>query len=222
MTEMAKANIETENHTTIKCLFNPAELSIAKSAQWSPTKAPGKNAPKLKFTQGQPGTMSLNLTFDTTDTGASVTEYTDALLGLVSVDKRLKDTDKRNNSARPPWVIFHWGDFHSFKAIVENLQIRFTYFASDGTPLRAQCSLSLKQYEDTGAWGKQNPTSGTPNPHTVHVVSPGETLDRIAALHYGDPARWRLLAAANEVLDPLELEPGTPLVVPEMETVSRG
>src|SRR6266540_6707671 len=217
MADPAKANIETESKKTIECLFNPAELSITKAAQWSPTKGPGKNAPKLKFTSGQPGAMTLNLTFDTTHNGESVTLHTNKLLSLVSVDKSLKDTNKKNNSGRPPWVIFHWGNFHSFKSIVDNVKVKFTYFESDGTPLRAQCTVSLKQYEEADAWGAQNPTSGTPNPHTVHVVSPGETLDRIAATHYGDSNRWRLLAQANDILDPLLLQPGTALTIPEAE-----
>jgi len=217
-----KAYLQTEQGDRIDCLFNPSELTITKSAQWSPTKGPGTNTPRLLFQQGQSGTLVMNLTLDTTDSGDPVTQYTSALLDLMRVDPDLTDSDTNNNSARPPWCEFHWGDFHSFKAVVESLQIRFTYFAGDGTPLRAQAAVTLKQYEDEEAWGAQNPTSGTPHPHAVHSVVPGETLDRIAAQHYGDPNRWRVLAGANGILDPLELRPGTALVVPDLRGVPRG
>ncbi|MDQ1739694.1 MAG: hypothetical protein QOE53_1346, partial [Pseudonocardiales bacterium] len=67
------------------------------------------------------------------------------------------------------------------------------------------------------AFGPQNPTSGTPRPHRVHRVQPGETLDRIAARYYGDSTRWRSLAAANNVEDPLAMRPGALLSVPRIE-----
>jgi len=65
------------------------------------------------------------------------------------------------------------------------------------------------------AFGPQNPTSGTPRPHRVHRVQPGETLDRIAAAHLGDATSWRVIAQANGIEDPLAVKPGTLLAIPE-------
>jgi len=216
-----KAFIEPERGKNIPCLFNPAELTIAKSNQWSEVAAPGRNTPKLTFSQGQPGTISMELTLDTTGSGKAVTEHTGALLNLMKIDKDLPDSNSKTNSAQPPYCVFQWGDFHSFKAIVQSLSIRFTYFAGNGTPLRAKAQVSFKQFEDEDAYGPQNPTSGTIHPHVVHQVSVGETLDRIAAARYGDPTRWRLLAETNGVVDPFDLAPGTTLMVPDLRAVSR-
>jgi nucleoid-associated protein YgaU len=105
---------------------------------------------------------------------------------------------------------------------VERLQIKFTYFASSGMPLRAKADLALKQYKDEGERPLQNPTSYTPTLHTVHRVVHGETLDRIAATHYADATRWRLIAEANAVVDPLAIAPGTLLVIPEVPVRHRG
>jgi nucleoid-associated protein YgaU len=217
-----KAFIEPEHGDNIACLFNPAELTIAKSNQWSEVKAPGRNTPKLTFAQGQPGTISMELTLDTTDSGKPVTEHTGKLLALMKIDKDLPDSNSKTNSARPPYCVFHWGDFHSFKAIIQSLSIRFTYFAGNGTPLRAKAQVSFKQFEDEDAYGPQNPTSGTPHPHLVHQVSVGETLDRIAGARYGDATKWRLLADTNGVVDPFDLAPGTTLMIPDLRAVARG
>jgi hypothetical protein len=222
MDQPAKAYLQTETGRRIDCLFNPAELTISKSNSWTPVKGKGRNTPQLRFQEGQSGSMTMSLTLDTTADGSDVTRHTNALLELMRVDTGLAGSDSQRNRARPPWVQFHWGDLHSFKAIVERLQIKFTYFASTGVPLRAKADLTLKQYEDEQAWGAQNPTSGTPLPHRLHHVRPGETLDRIASSHYGDPARWRLLAEANGVIDPLALRPGDTLVIPEPKGVRRG
>ncbi len=222
MEQPAKAYLLTEKGQRINCLFNPAELTISKSNSWTPVKGKGKTTPQLRFQEGQSGSMTMSLTLDTTDDGSDVTQHTNDLLNLMRVDTGLAGSDSQRNRARPPWVQFHWGGLHSFKAIVERLQIKFTYFASSGVPLRAKADITLKQYEDERAWGPQNPTSGTQVPHQVHRVQAGETIDRIAAVHYGDPTRWRLVAEANGVIDPLALEPGDILVIPEPRGVRRG
>jgi len=76
----------------------------------------------------------------------------------------------------------------------------------------------LQQYEESQAFGRQNPTSGTPKPHRVHRVLPGETLDRISARYYGDSTKWRMLASANAIADPLALQPGAMLTIPRLDS----
>ncbi len=92
--------------------------------------------------------------------------------------------------------------------------MKLVYFSATGVPLRARVQVTLRQYEQDDAFGPQNPTSGTPWPHTVHRVSPGETLDRIAAQHYADPTAWRVIADANQIHDPLSVRPGILLAIP--------
>jgi hypothetical protein len=217
-----KAYLRSEKGDKIQCLFNPAELTITKANSWNAAESKGRNAPEMRFQGGQPGTLALSLTLDTTATGEDVTTYTSALLDLMKVDPNLAGSDPQRNMARPPWVEFHWGRLHSFKAIVERLQVRFTYFASNGMPLRAKADLSLKQYKDEAELPLQNPTSHTPTLHTMHRVVHGETLDRIAASHYADPFRWRLIAEANAIVDPLAVTPGSLLVIPELPVRHRG
>jgi nucleoid-associated protein YgaU len=222
MTSPVRAYLETESGSQIQCMFNPAELTISKANSWkAPGEAKGKNAPELVFQAGQSATLAISLTFDTTRDGTTVTEYTDQLLGLMKVDSSLQGSDKSRNQARPPWVQFHWGSTHSFKAIVNQLKVRFTYFASSGMPLRAKADLSLTQWNDEAELPLQNPTSSTPTLHSVHQVLPGETLDRIANAHYGDPTRWRIIADANNILDPLDLPKGARLAIPEQGVAHR-
>ncbi|ONI74689.1 peptidoglycan-binding protein [Actinosynnema sp. ALI-1.44] len=216
-----KAYLLTESKEQIGCMFNPAELTISKSNSWQGGEAKGKNAPELRFQSGQSASMSMSLTFDTTRDGESVTKYTDKLLKLMKVNPAVPGADPSRNKARPPWVEFHWGDTKSFKCIVERVQIRFTYFASSGMPLRCKADLTLKQWKDEEQLPLQNPTSSTPTLHTVHQLRPGETLDRVAAAHYGDATRWRQIAEANGILDPLALPKGKQLAIPEQGTRRR-
>ena len=222
MSAPVKAFFTTENKQRIDVHFNPAELSISKGASWNAGQAKGRNAPELRFQGGQSGTFSMSLTLDTTDTGKSVTTVTDQLLALLQVDPDLPGADPGRKSARPPWVRFNWGTLHSFTAVLEQLKIAYTYFAADGTPLRAKAEVSLRQWNDEDNLPLQNPTSGTPFIHTVHHLRAGETLDRVAARHYRDSTRWRIIAEANGITDPSRIPPGSALVVPELPVRHRG
>jgi hypothetical protein len=194
-------------------MFNPEELTFSKSVDWqAKTGTAGHNAPSMEFKEGGSASMSLDLIFDTTDTGSPVTGYTNTLLELMEVNDNLPSSDAPVK--RPPWVKFHWADFHSFKAYVQSASITFTYFSSSGLPLRAKANLSLQQLEDDPTWLAQNPTSGTPDPHRIHVFQVGDSLDQLASRYYNDPTRWRVLAEVNDVDDPLRISPGTRLAVP--------
>jgi hypothetical protein len=170
----------------------------------------------MRFAGGENGTFGLSLVFDTTATGTTVTAYTNKLLKLMEVDTSLPSYDSSRNSGRPPWITFHWGtNIHTFKAIITNLEVSFTYFSNEGLPLRANVEARLEQFEPDENWTRQNPTSGTPVPQRSHQVGPGETLDRIAAKFYGDSTKWRAIATANGIGDPLALTPGSVLAIPD-------
>ncbi len=214
--QLQKAFFMTEKKTRIDCMFNPSKFAYTMSNKWDAEPVPGANAPSLRFAGAQSGKFSLSLVFDTTATGASVTTHTNKLLKLMEVDKTLTDFDPKRNSGRPQWLTFNWGtELHTFKAIISSLSVTFTYFSSDGTPLRANVETSFDQYEADATWSRQNPTSGTPNPQRTHQVLPGETLDRIAASYYGDATRWRQIADANGISDPLAIRPGALIAIPE-------
>ena len=213
-----KAFLEIEGSSAkLPCLFNPNELALTRTNAWSADAMPGKSVSTLRYTGAQSGQLAVRLFFDTTHEGEPVTKYTGKILKLMEVDPNLPGTDDQTNNARPPWVRFHWGDLHSFKAVITALELTFVYFSSKGMPLRARLDMVLTQYDKEMAFGPQNPTSGTPRPHRVHRVQPGETLDRIAGMHYGDPTRWRSIAAANGIEDPLALRPGGLLSIPRLD-----
>jgi nucleoid-associated protein YgaU len=50
----------------------------------------------------------------------------------------------------------------------------------------------------------------------TYTVKRGDTLSSIAAAEYGDPARWRPIATANRITDPLSLRPGLVLALPAL------
>src|SRR5262249_20905882 len=117
-----------------------------------------------------------------------------------------------------------WGGTVTFKAVADSLSVQYTLFRPDGSPIRAQAKLSLIQVEKAQdkSGGKGNNPKG-PNPTTraipglgSHVVRDGDSLASIAYAHYRDPARWRAIAEANGIDDPLRLRRGRTLSIPRI------
>lgn len=216
--QLQKAHLETETNQRIECMFNPTKFQFKMSNRWDSDRLPGRTAPTLRFAGGEGGSFSLSLVFDTTDTGTAVTDYTSKLIKLLEVDTSLPGYDEAKSNGRPPWVRFHWGThLHTFKAVVKSVDVTFTYFSNEGLPLRANVDMALSQFEPEANWGPQNPTSGTPEPERSHQLQVGETLDRIAARYYADATKWRDIAAANGIHDPLDLRPGQVLAIPKLQ-----
>lgn len=214
--QLQKAYLETETGGRIDCMFNPAKLSFSLSNDWSSDKLPGQNTPTLRFGGGQSGKFDLSLMFDTTSDGSAVTTYTNQVLDLMKVDDDLGGSGGGQTNGRPPWVKFHWGThLHSFRAVITSANVTYTYFSNEGMPLRATVDVQLQQFEPEDNWGAQNPTSGTPVPERTHQIQVGDSLDRLAARYYADSTKWRAIADANGIADPLDLKPGRILAIPK-------
>jgi len=52
----------------------------------------------------------------------------------------------------------------------------------------------------------------------VHTVADGDSLPSVAYANYGDATRWRTIAEANGIDDPLRLRRGHQLSIPSLET----
>ncbi len=99
-----------------------------------------------------------------------------------------------------------------FVAYVESVSATYTLFTATGDPLRATCQLSLTEVPLPTKG--QNPTSGTLAAQRVHRVVSGDSLESLAWAEYGDATRWRAIARANGIDDPMRLETGRELLLP--------
>jgi contractile injection system tube protein/LysM domain-containing protein len=210
----------------IVCQFNPTELTMTKGSQMAEIAIPGLFSPLLQFVRGQAETLTADLFFDTTDGGTgdhatAVTTRTDRVYELVRIDPA---------THAPPVCDFSWATSgfpgshldadmagqqrqSSFRCVVESVRQRFTLFNPAGVPLRATLSVTLKEYKTLRGQLSQLGLLSADHTH-AHVVAEGDTLTRIAAAVYDDPRQWRHIADANNIVDPLALEPGSILVVP--------
>jgi nucleoid-associated protein YgaU len=97
------------------------------------------------------------------------------------------------------------------RAVCSSARVTFTAFGASGEPARADIVLMLA--EPTGGGGEASLLAD----RGVHVVMEGENLPAIAHAVYGDATRWRDIADASGIDDPLAVRPGAALTLPSME-----
>ena len=73
----------------VPCHFNPSEIAISKTIEYTPHPQVGRNIPNLEFKQGDSRTVSLTLWFDSTTTLANenVRKTTDKLWKFALVEE---------------------------------------------------------------------------------------------------------------------------------------
>ncbi|MHA7961161.1 CIS tube protein [Streptomyces sp. L500] len=198
----------------VKLQFNPERVRVGKQAVWDRSRAPSNGeAARAQFVGAQPRTMTLDVFLDASGPGPSVQDQVEKLLDCCAPTAR----STASKPASAPWVRLAWGHARTtaFLALVTRVDAEYTRFGHDGTPLRAQCAVSLE--EVGGTVPRQNPTSGGDGPVDTHLVVAGDSLAGLAWQAYGDPGRWREIARANDVDDPARVPVGTVLVLPVLE-----
>jgi nucleoid-associated protein YgaU len=193
--------------------FNPKEVTVTKAAKWERKTSKGaKTAGPPEFSGSEPCKLTLEMFFDATTTqDGAVVQAVEKLFACCVPTEESAGQKKPS----PPLVVLHWGNITSFPAFVTSVSAKYTLFASNGTPIRALCSVAME--EMPGDPLGQNPTSGSLDVRRVHRMVAGDTLASVAWAEYGDPTSWRPLAAYNRIDDPLRVRAGTLLLLPGIE-----
>lgn len=228
--QLAKALIiNTVTGASIPVMYNPEELTLEQGNTFAEVGIPGLNASPVQYVRGKARALSMELFFDTYEEGVDVRQYTDPLVRLL---------DKQSQTQAPPVLVFAMGRFQ-FRCVLVDAGQRFTMFLADGTPVRSKVTVRLQEFVDIELETRRGVFFGSPTVSAavtttldatrralsgaaVHVTVRGDTLSGLAAAYLGDPALWRDIAAANGVIDPLDLQPGRALVIPSTGAGVRG
>lgn len=204
-----KAKIQIEGGDALECAFNPESYTISKTNVWTFKPNQGKDRPDGEFGGGLPMTYKLTLLLDVSLQGsdASIKDQANKLMQAM-----------HGNGSAPKFVTFTWGSVKLPKAAPLSMSIQYTLFHPNGEPMRALVDLELAQAEDLSPPGiAQNPTTRGIAGLRTHTVRDGDSLPSIAHAAYGDPTRWRVIAEANHIDDPLRLRRGAMLSIPRLD-----
>ncbi len=202
---------------SFEVLYNPEEYTVTKSNQFQDVNIIGLQTPIQKFVSGNADTLTMDLRVDTytrpVAESEDVREITGKIAKLLEIDSELH---------APPVCEFSWGGADpvsgasGFKAIIESLTQKFTFFLDDGRPVRASLNVKFKEYKSLH---EQLSIINRQSADRTHrrVFKTGDSLWQYAAEEYGDPERWRNVALANEIENPRIIAPGTELIIPALE-----
>ena len=133
-------------HLEVTAQYNPNVLQVDLSVPWNVNAQANKSPEKgiqLEFTGAQGRSMSLELLFDGFEANESIGDTVEKLTKMASVKQR---ASKDENMRRPYRCVVTWGDtVPSFRCVIESLSTKYTMFSETGVPLRATCTVKLKE-----------------------------------------------------------------------------
>ena len=208
--------------------FNPSSLQFTVANSLDPKKE--KNKAGVQFVSQSTAKLTMDLIFDTTDTGVDVRISTGQIAKLQFPYKK---QGKEDGSGYPPLVEFGWG-LYSFQGIVEQYKETLEFFSSDGVPLRSSINLTLSKnsavFDSTtnpkatvdgsvtpehvdmpgskSATGGPSPSTGGPSPSSVaNAIGDPRAARAIASISGPESLRFGGGSAALVVAGSVSLSP---------------
>ncbi len=193
--------LNTQTGETFAVCYNPEQYQIEQGNVLAEVGVPGLPAPPLQFVRGKGRTLSMELMCDSYEQHIDVRTLTDPIVGLLDIDPTL---------GAPPVLVVTLAGLH-FECVLAECNQRYTMFDRDGTPVRAILSARFREFIRLDFETQAGFFTGI---SSVDSLQNNETLQSLAQRTLGDPQRWREIATANGITDPLSPPAGQPLIIP--------
>jgi contractile injection system tube protein len=183
--------------------FNPATLQLQVSNELKDT----RNNERKQYIAKATAKLTMELMFDTTDTGDDVMQTTKKLQLFVAPPLG----QQNHEQIPPPVVLFEWGRI-KFMGIAESYKETIDFFSANGVPLRASVNLTLSRQDQVfdDAPGAA-PQDAGPMDDDLALDTPASSAADVA--NAGEsPEAARAVAAANGQ-ESLRFGDGSPLTV---------
>lgn len=203
----AKASlVYEEGGEQLPFIFNPKKITVAKQKKTQNSGVVVNNQEEAVRSTGQlTVTISKILLY-----GPETQSDVEKLYGWIA--PKLEQKEGNDTYVYPKKILFKWGDAFNIPVQLEKVSAEYTRFTSTGKPVRADVDITLKEWVEKEK--ATNPTSGGAPGGSTHSVIQGDSLASIATGTYGRPGRWRDVAEANRIDDPLRMRFGRTLYLP--------
>ncbi len=126
--------------------YNPKDLQVDLTVPWQKVNQANKSSAEgihLEFTGANGREMTVELLFDSYEKGGSIAGQVATIHKLASVIDPASDSEDKR---RPHRCVVKWGStVKSFRCVIESVSTKYTMFTDDGTPVRATCTVKLKE-----------------------------------------------------------------------------
>lgn len=204
-----------------KAMFNPESFSQRHGTELVKKRGLTLAGQKLNYAYTEPSELSFKLLLDGTgshEIGAGALKNTLSGTDKTVADriKHLLDISFRINGDihEPNYMVVSWGSLN-FPCRLSSLDIDYTSFNPDGTPLRAELSVKFLFDQDLK---KTQSIAALNSPDLTHsrIVKNGDTLPLLSKEIYGSACHYLWLAEQNQLDDFRNLSPGQRLFFPPL------
>jgi LysM repeat protein len=208
---------------TFEAMFNPETFSQKYEIEYGKNQGLNSTNKVVHYSRSKPRALNLKLILD----GTGVHEMGIFQLGATkTVSDRVKEfidlTFRMNgNIHEPNFLVVEWGGKEDggliFSCRLASVDVSYTSFNRDGSPLRAELDVNLISDEDVKKrMAKENKSS--PDLTHYRVVKSGDTLPLLTKEVYGSASYYLRVAQVNNLDDFRNLIPGQELFFPPLES----
>jgi hypothetical protein len=185
---VALATIGIVGGTPMPVHFNPVSLQLSLNNQLKKTN-------NIQYVAVETLKLTVDLIFDTTDSGEDVTTTTRKIQAFLGPEK--PPGESATSGPPPPKVKFEWGTI-IFEGVAEAYKETIDFFSSDGVPLRSTVNLTLSRPDRV--FNARTAEEGAPGNAAVDAGLFDAPAQSAAALskNASAPGAARAVAAANQ------------------------
>lgn len=198
--------------------INPDKYARSYTVDLCDDNEPGSNGASLKFNKVSSESISFELVFDGTGVVPASIQGTEASSDegiheqLKAFTKLVSGYDGKIHS--PRYLVLSWGKL-SYPCLLSKIDVTYTLFKPDGTPLRARANVTFLRYVNPALLRKEANNSSPDMSHLV-TVKAGDTLPLLCHRIYGSSVHYRKVAAINGLTGFRTLVVGSQLLFPPL------
>lgn len=207
-------------------MYNPETLAIRHENVLQNRPGVASQGASARWSHGRSKELSVKLVFDGTEVGRAslrrlvhvptVAAWVKAFLTLCC--------DVQSESHEPPYLRLKWSTgvfgLDGFECRLQSVDIQYTAFARDGSPLRAELTARFIEAVDPKKKSAQLRLSSPDLTH-VRVVRDGDTLPLLCREIYGSADHYICVARVNGLDDFRDLMVGQELIFPPFARTER-
>ncbi|MBK9983954.1 MAG: hypothetical protein IPP15_16570 [Saprospiraceae bacterium] len=194
--------------------INPESFTKNYKVEHDQQRSSGNSGQKVTFKFTEPEELKLEFILDGTRTMEGYFDEYKKLPVSEQLSKFLNTVyNYQGTIHRPNFLLLIWGSEIRFRCVLKNLDINFTLFHPDGTPIRAKITATFLDYvveeERLAAERKQSPD-------LTHYqkTTQSDRLDLMTNRIYNNPKYLLQVAKVNSLTTLRTLTPGTELYFP--------
>ena len=211
--DFTKENPDLKFNTPI----NPETFTQTFKVNADTSSGHGNPGTEAKYTSTEPEQLKLDFILDGTQImeGYGGDNKSFKTMRVEEQLKKLKECVYNFNGKihRPRFLIVKWGTEMNFKCVLTNLDLNYTLFEPDGSPLRVKVSatfLAHKSREELLAESK----ASSPDLTHARIATESDRLDLLTNSIYNDPKYLMQVAKVNKLVTLRQIKPGTELYFP--------